>query len=353
LLIKQFNLSETQADAVLNTRLRQLARLEEVKIRTELAALTVERDQLQQPLGDAGALNQVLRAEITALATQLGDDRRSPLVMRNVASAMDDTELMPSEPVTVVLSEKGWVRTAKGHDVDAAGLSFRAGDTLLMVARLRSHQTAVFLDSTGRSYALAINSLPSARGQGEPLTGRFDAPAEARFIAVLGEAPAAQYLLASDAGYGFIVQFNDLIAKPKSGKAVLNLSADAQVLPPLLLPDDRAGAELAVVTSAGYLLVFALDEVPALARGKGNRLIGIPAAKLATRAEIVVALAVIAPNSPLTVLAGKRDLTLKPADIIAYRNERGRRGRLLPRGFQRVDQLLGSVINTLKTGDIL
>ncbi|MBV5310325.1 DNA topoisomerase IV subunit A [Chromatium okenii] len=353
LLIKQFNLSETQADAVLNTRLRQLARLEEVKIRTELAALTVERDQLQQPLGDAGALNQVLRAEITALATQLGDDRRSPLVMRNVASAMDDTELMPSEPVTVVLSEKGWVRTAKGHDVDAAGLSFRAGDTLLTVARLRSHQTAVFLDSTGRSYALAINSLPSARGQGEPLTGRFDAPAEARFIAVLGDAPAAQYLLASDAGYGFIVQFNDLIAKPKSGKAVLNLPIDAQVLPPLLLPEDTAGAELAVVTSAGYLLVFALDEVPALARGKGNRLIGIPAAKLATRAEIVVALAVIAPNSPLTVLAGKRDLTLKPADIIAYQNERGRRGRLLPRGFQHVDQLLGSAVNTLTTSDIL
>lgn len=353
LLIQQFTLSETQADAVLNTRLRQLARLEEVKIRTELAALSAERDQLEQPLGDAGALNQVLRAEITALATQLGDARRSPLMTRNVASAMDDTELMPSEPVTVVLSEKGWVRTAKGHDVDAAGLSFRAGDALLTAARLRSHQTAVFLDSTGRSYALAINSLPSARGQGEPLTGRFDAPAEARFIAVLGEGPAAQYLLASDAGYGFIVQFNDLIAKPKSGKAVLNLPIDAQVLPPLLLPDDSAGAALAVVTSAGYLLVFALDEVPELARGKGNRLIGIPAAKLATRAEIVVALAVIAADRPLTVLAGKRDLTLKSADLAVYRSERGRRGRLLPRGFQRVDQLLGSAVNTLTTSDIL
>ncbi|MBK1693344.1 DNA topoisomerase IV subunit A [Chromatium weissei] len=353
LLMQQFKLSETQANAVLNTRLRQLARLEEMNIRAEVDTLTAEREQLQQPLGDATALNQVLRTEITTLATQLGDDRRSPLVTRSVATAMDDAELAPSEPVTVVLSEKGWVRTAKGHEVDAANLSFRAGDALLALARLRSHQTAVFFDSTGRSYSLAINSLPSARGQGEPLTGRFDAPAAARFIAVLGETPATQYLLAADTGYGFIVQFNDLIAKSKLGKSVLNLPVDAQALPPLPLPNEMIDTQLAVVTSAGYLLVFALNELPVLARGKGNRLIGIPATKLMTRAEIVVAMALVIANDNLTVVAGKRDLTLKPADLVMYRSERGRRGQLLPRGFQRVDQLLGSALNTLNIGDVL
>ncbi len=340
LLINTLALTEVQAEAVLNLRLRQLARLEANALQTEQTALTTEQAGLQRLLDEREALNQLLRTEISAAAAQMGDARRSPLVVREAATALDETELVPSEAVTVVLSAKGWVRAAKGHEVDAAGLSYRAGDALLATARLRSHQHAVFLDSTGRSYSLLVNSLPSARGQGEPLTGRFDPPAEAQFIAVLEAPAAARYLLAADTGYGFIVRLEDLIAKPKAGKTVLNLTAGAQVMPPVLLPvADVALLQVAVVSSAGYLLVFAATDVPELARGKGNRLMGIPALKLTTREEIVVALTVIPAGGNVTVVAGQRTLTLKPSDLAAYQSERGRRGRLLPRGFQHVEAL--------------
>jgi topoisomerase IV subunit A len=340
LLMHEFALSELQVEAVLNTRLRQLARLETGKLQSEQTALTTERDELQRLLGTEAALDQMLRTELSAVATQRGDARRSPLVVRSAATALDETELVPSEPVTVVVSEKGWIRAAKGHEVDAAGLSYRAGDALLAEARLRSHQQVVLLDSTGRSYSLPVNSLPSARGQGEPLTGRLDPPPEARFVAVFGAAAETRYLLASDAGYGFIVRLEELSAKSRAGKTVLTLAAGAQVLPPVALPSEHlALIRVVVATSAGYVLVFAATELPELARGKGNRLIGIPALKLATREEVVVALAVLPAGGSVTVVAGQRTLTLKPADLNAYQSERGRRGRLLPRGFQRVDGL--------------
>lgn len=339
LLMQTFELSEVQVEAVLNTRLRQLARLEASALETERTALATEQNELQRLLGNDAALDQLLRTEISTAVAQMGDARRSPLVVRSAATALDETELVPSEAVTVVLSAKGWIRAAKGHEVDAAGLSYRAGDALLAVARLRSHQQVVLLDSTGRSYSLPVNSLPSARGQGEPLTGRLDPPPEARFIAVLGAAAQTRYLLASDVGYGFIVRLEELSAKARAGKTVLTLVTGAQVLPPVALPsEDLTTLRVAVVTTAGYLLVFAATELPELARGKGNRLIGIPALKLATREEVVLALTVLPTGGNLTVVAGQRTLTLKPTDLDAYQSERGRRGRLLPRGFQRVDQ---------------
>jgi topoisomerase-4 subunit A len=338
ILMARFALSDAQADYVLNTRLRQLARLEELKIRAEQSELAGERDGLQRILGDEAVLKRLLRDEIAADAEKYGDARRSPLVARDAATAIDDNELAPSEPVTVVLSEKGWVRAAKGHEVDVVGLSYRSGDQFLGAARLRSHQTAIFLDSFGRCYALPAHSLPSARGQGEPLTGRLDPPPGARFVAVLGDAPEARYVLASDAGYGFIVRLEDLIAKPKAGKAVLTLPPGAGVLLPVPLADP-ASARLAAVTSAGYLLVFPVSELPEMPRGKGNKIIGIPTARAATREETMIALAVLPTGASLTVLAGKRGFTLKPGDLEAYQGERGRRGRLLPRGFQRVDGL--------------
>ena len=337
-LMARFALSDAQADYVLNTRLRQLARLEEMKIRAEQAELAAERDGLQGILGDEGKLKCLIREEIAADAAKFGDDRRSPLVARTAATALDETEVTPSEAVTVVLSDKGWIRAAKGHDVDAEGLSYRSGDKLLAVARLRSNQTAVFLDSTGRSYSLPAHTLPSARGQGEPLTGRLDLPKGAGFVAVLGDPPETRMVLASDSGYGFIVRMEDLYAKPKSGKAVLNLPADAAILPPIPIPESE-GLRLAAVTSAGYMLVFPLSDLPEMSRGKGNKIVGIPSARLAAREELLAALAVVPPGAALAVVSGKRTFTLKSGDLDLYQGERGRRGKLLPRGFQRVDGL--------------
>jgi topoisomerase-4 subunit A len=240
--------------------------------------------------------------------------------------------------VTVVLSEKGWVRAAKGHDVDPATLSYRSGDRFLAAARLRSNQTVVFLDSTGRSYSLSTHTLPSARGQGEPLTGRLDPPKGASFVAVLGEGTATRLVLASDAGYGFIARLADLYAKPKAGKAVLSLPEGARVLPPVAVPD-ADGGRIAAVTTSGHLLVYSLAELPEMSRGKGNKIIGIPSARVASREEVLAALTVVPAGAGLTIVSGRRTFTLKPADLDLYAGERGRRGKLLPRGFQRVDGL--------------
>jgi topoisomerase-4 subunit A len=341
-LMDRFALSEAQADYVLNTRLRQLARLEEMKIRAEQADLADERDGLQAILGDEQALKRLISEEISADAEKFGDARRAPLVARASAAAIDEIDLAPTEPVTAVLSEKGWVRAAKGHEVDPAGLSYRSGDRLLMAARVRSNQTLVFVDSTGRSYSLPAHTLPSARGQGEPLTGRLDPPAGARFVAVLGDAPDVRVLLASDAGYGFIARIDDLYAKAKAGKAVLTLPKGSEVLPPLPLVEASGkldSARLAAVTTSGHLLLFPISELPEMPRGKGNKIIGIPSARSAAREEWVAALTVIPEGGSLLVLSGKRTLTLKPADLDLYQGERGRRGRLLPRGFQRVEGL--------------
>ncbi|WP_058555851.1 DNA topoisomerase IV subunit A [Thiohalocapsa sp. ML1] len=337
-LMARFGLTDAQAEYVLNTRLRQLARLEEIKIRAEQEELEAERDGLQATLGDAGKLRDLMIEEIERDAETYGDDRRSPLVERDGAQAMNDTELSPSEPVTVVLSQKGWVRQAKGHDIDPLSLGYKAGDAYLDVARLRSSQPAVFLDSTGRSYSLPAHTLPSARGQGEPLTGRLEPPPGASFVAVLGGEPDGRWLLASDAGYGFVCTLADLIAKPRAGKAVLTLPTGARVLRPVPVPGSTADL-VVVATSTGHLLAFPLAELPELVRGKGNKIIGIPAAKVQAREEIVAGIAVVPAGASLAVLSGKRTLNLKPDDLSHYVGERGRRGHLLPRGFQRVDGL--------------
>ena len=257
---------------------------------------------------------------------------------RSAAEALDETELAPSEPVTVVLSEKGWVRSAKGHEIDPAGLGYKAGDRFLAAARVRSNQPVVFLDATGRSYSLQAHSLPSARGQGEPLTGRLAPPKGADFVAVLGGESKSKYLLASDAGYGFIVTLEALYAKPKAGKAALTLPKGAKVLTPV--PVMNTGSDrLAAVTNRGHMLVFPVSELPELARGKGNKIISIPAAKAKSREEYVTALTVVFEGASLTIRSGKRHFTLKPSDLDEYQGERGRRGSKLPRGFQRVEAL--------------
>ncbi|MBX8494362.1 DNA topoisomerase IV subunit A [Pseudomonas cichorii] len=338
-LIARFGLTEIQADYILDTRLRQLARLEEMKLRSEQDALLKEQAKLQALLGSESKLRKLVRAELIADAETYGDDRRSPIVARAEARALSENELMPTEPVTVVLSEKGWVRCAKGHDVDATGLSYKAGDGFKTSAIGRSNQYAVFIDSTGRSYSVAAHTLPNARGQGEPLTGKLQPPPGASFECVLLPDDDALYVIASDAGYGFVVKGEDLQAKNKAGKALLSLPTGAKVILPRPVAD-REQNWLAAVTTEGRLLVFKISDLPQLGKGKGNKIIGIPGERVASREEYVTDLAVIPQGATLVLQAGKRTLSLKADDLEHYKGERGRRGNKLPRGFQRVDTLL-------------
>ncbi len=337
-LMQRFALSEEQADYILDTKLRQLARLEEMKIRAEQEALAAERDRLEKTLGSKQRLKTLVKKELLADAEEYGDARRSPIVEREAAQALDETALISADPVTIVLSEKGWIRAAKGHEVDATALNYKAGDAFRAAALGRSNQLAVFLDSTGRSYSIPAHTLPSARGQGEPLTGRVNPPDGAQFVDVLAGRPDDRYLLASDAGYGFVTKLESMFAKNKAGKALLNLPRGAKVLPVCPVTDVNTD-RIAAVTTEGRLLVIPLSELPEMAKGKGNKIIGIPAARVLDREEYVVGIAVIPEGESLTILSGKRHLTLKAKDLEHYAGERGRRGAKLPRGFQRVDGL--------------
>ncbi len=348
-LMKRFTLSDEQADYILDTKLRQLARLEEMKIRAEQEELAAERDKLEKTLGSKTRLKTLVRKELMADAREYGDDRRSPIVERGAAQALDETTLISAEPVTVVLSEKGWIRAAKGHEVDAAGLNYKAGDGFKASACGRSNQQAVFLDASGRSYSIAAHTLPSARGQGEPLTGRVTPPDAVGFVDVLAGKGSDLYLLASDAGYGFVTRLENMYAKNKSGKALLKLPKGARVLPACAI-NDIAGDRLVAVTTEGRMLVISLQELPEMARGKGNKIIGIPPARVANREEYVVGVAVVSAGDSLTIYSGKRHLTLKPKDIEHYEGERGRRGSKLPRGFQRVDNISASGSANAATG---
>jgi len=348
-LMKRFKLTDEQADYILDTKLRQLARLEEMKIRAEQEELAAERDRLEKTLGSKTRLKTLVRKELIADAREYGDDRRSPIVERGAAQALDETALISAEPVTVVLSEKGWIRAAKGHEVDAAGLNYKAGDDFKASACGRSNQQAVFLDASGRSYAIAAHTLPSARGQGEPLTGRVTPPDAVGFVDVLAGKGSDLYLLASDAGYGFVTRLENMYAKNKSGKALLKLPKGARVLPACAI-NDIASDRLVAVTTEGRMLAISLQELPEMARGKGNKIIGIPPARVANREEYVVGVAVVSAGDSLTIYSGKRHLTLKPRDIEHYEGERGRRGSKLPRGFQRVDNISASGSANAATG---
>jgi len=238
-----------------------------------------------------------------------------------------------------VISEKGWIRAAKGHDIDPAALSYKAGDSFKFAITGRTNQNVILLDSTGRSYSLSAHNLPSARGQGEPLSGRINPPSGATFEGALMGTDEQRVLLTSDAGYGFVATLGDLTSKNKAGKSLLTLPEGARVLPPQLLLNDPAQTLIAAVSNDGRLLVFPVTELPELARGKGNKIINIPSAKVKTREEYVIAVSTIGPGQLLTLFSGKRHITLKASDLDHYRGERGRRGNKLPRGFQKVDQV--------------
>ncbi|WP_424405587.1 DNA topoisomerase IV subunit A [Pasteurella sp. PK-2025] len=330
-LIRRFALSDEQAEAILNLRLRHLAKLEEQELKAEQAKLEEERLSLEQILSSERRLNSLLKKEIQQDAKTYASPRLSPLVEREEAKAIAESEMTPAEPVTVILSEMGWVRCAKGHDIDVRNLNYKAGDKYLAHAYGKSNQPVVFIDSTGRSYALDPLSLPSARSQGEPLTGKLSLPAGASVVHLLFEQDNQPILMASDAGYGFICQFEDLIARNKAGKALISLPENAKVLPPKILPNPTA--LLVALTSAGRMLIFPAQDLPSLAKGKGNKIVTIPAANAKDRSELLVRLLLIEENSSLVFLSGKRKITLKPEDLQKFRAERGRKGTQLPRGL--------------------
>lgn len=337
-LMERFKLTDVQAEAILELKLRHLARLEEMKIREEQKELADEKDELEKLLGSATRLKTLIRKEISADAETYGDERRSPIVERGAAKAMDESALISSEAITVVLSEKGWVRAAKGHEIDAQKLNYKAGDGYQSSATGKSNQLAVFMDSTGRAYSLPAHKLPSARGQGEPLTSFFTQPHGASFIGVMMGNPDDLYLLSSTFGYGFVVRLGDVHANTKKGKAVLKVPAGAGVLPPV-----RVGSiedeDIAMVNSEGQMLLTPLEQLPQMARGKGNKIIGIPAAKLKSGEESAVAMTLLEVGDKLTIYAGKRTKTLTNAELEAYEGERGRRGLKLPRLYRSVDKI--------------
>ena len=337
-LMKRFKLTDDQAEAILELKLRHLAKLEEMAIRTEQKELKQEQTELQKLLSSKQRLKTFIKKELKDIIESHGDERRSPIVERAAAQAISATELISAEPVTIILSEKGWVRSARGHDVDATSLSYKSGDDYLDAAKGKSNQLAVFIDSTGRTYAIPAHTLPSARGQGEPLTGRLNPPSGAIFCGVMAGDPEQLFLLATDVGYGFVVKLEDLITRNKKGKAVLKVPEGAKVLPPVAVPDMETHW-VAIVNNDGKLLIHHIAELPQLPKGKGVKIMNIPTAKARSRQEYVTAITVIDEDDNLKIYSGKRYKVLKPEEMEAYEGERAQRGHKLPQGFRAVSRM--------------
>lgn len=331
ILMQRFSLSQIQAEAILDLKLRHLAKLEEVKIQAEQNELVQERDQLQLILGSKHRLSTLIKKEIQQDAKTYASPRRSPIIERTEAKAISETELLPAEPVTVILSAMGWVRCAKGHEIDVQGLNYKSGDKYLQHAYGKSNQAVIFIDNNGRSYALEPLSLPSARSQGEPLTGKLSLPNDTAIEQLLIDTEEQAYLMASDSGYGFVCKFSDLISRNKAGKALISLTEHAKVLPPQAVLDD--GMLLVAISSNSKMLIFPVADLPSLSKGKGNKIIAIPSAHAKSRKELLSRILLIKPENSLIFHAGRRKITLKPTDLEKFRGERGRRGSQLPRGL--------------------
>ena len=337
-LIAKFKLTDIQADAILDLRLRQLARLEEVKIKGEQDELEAERVDIEKTINSKARLKTLIKKELTADAETYGDKRMSPIVERSEAQAFKEVDLISTEPVTVVLSEKGWVRAAKGHEINATELSYRSGDSFLAAMPGRSNQDAVFLDSTGRAYTAAAHTLPSARGQGEPLTGRFNPPSGAFFTGLALGDKDAKFVVTSDAGYGFVVKLEDMVTKNKAGKSLMTVPKGGVVNQPVQVFDEKH-EYIAAFSNEGRLLIFPVSDLPNLARGKGVKVMNIPKDRVVDRVEFMPIVRTFTEVDALVVHSGKRTLTLKIDELEHYRGERARRGLKLPRGFQKVDDV--------------
>lgn len=337
-LMRRFKLSEEQADAILDLKLRQLAKLEEMKIRGEQGALSEERDSLEKTLNSEQRLKTLVKKELVADAKTYGDERRSPLVERVAAQAMSEAALVTTEAITIVLSKAGWVRAAKGHEVDGESLTYKSGDGFLQSAQGKSNQMAVFLDSTGRTYALPGHSMPSARGHGEPLTGRVTPPDGATFAGLLMGEGMELCVLATDAGYGFVTNLEELFVRNKAGKSVLKVPDGAKVLRPIMIHDLETDV-LVSVSNDGRMLVYPVKELPLLGKGKGDKIIGLTSARGKQADETLVALHALAKGTKLILYAGTKQSVFTPGELKHYRGERGSRGSKLPRGYQKVDAI--------------
>ena len=337
-LRKKLKVTEIQAEAILNLRLRNLAKLEEIKIRGEQDDLSVEKDTLMKLLSSKGRIKTLIKKELTLLGKEYGDQRLSKVVDRSESKAFNELDLIASDPITVVVSDRGWIRSAKGHDIDPRTLSFKSGDTFRLSFRGRSDNPVVIIDSTGRAYTFPSHNLPSARGQGEPVSGRINPPSGATFEGLMMGVADTQFLVASDAGYGFVANLSDLQTKNRSGKTVLTLPNSSKVVQPALISQKKDSCVVAV-SNEGRMLMFSLSELPELARGKGNKIINIPTARSRNREEWMVGVQIVGPEDILVIFSGKRHLKLRFSDLERYRGERGRRGLKLPKGLQKVDSL--------------
>lgn len=337
-LMKRFKLSDEQADAILDTKLRHLAKLEEMQLKAEQDKLGKERDDIEKTLNSSARLKKLIRQELIINAEKFGDKRKSPIIERKEATAMKETEILPTELVTVILSAKGWVRAAKGHEIDPTSLNYKAGDEFLSAATGRSNQPAIFFDSTGRAYSLPAHTLPSARGQGEPLTGKLNPPPGAEFMSVILGEPEQLFVLASDAGYGFVAKLDDLYGKNRAGKTALSLPKGSKALTPRLISDVNKQF-IAVVSNIGNFLIFPLTELPTLTKGKGNKMITIPSGKVATREEFVKDMVVVNSNQNILIIGDGKPFTLKPNDWKNFVDTRAHRGQKLPRGCRSVAKL--------------
>lgn len=336
-LMKRFNLSDLQAEAILDLKLRHLAKLEEVKIKGEQSDLAKERDSLEKTLGSKTRLKTLIKKELQADIDEFGDKRRSPLKVREEAKAIKAEERLPSDPVTVILSQKGWIRQAKGHEVVGQDLNYKAGDDFLAQAQTKTNEQVIFLDSTGRSYVMAVHAMPSARGFGEPLTTKLKAPSGASFVSMIADNPDKKIMMVSSAGYGFITSLEELHTKNRSGKAILKCPTGAKPLPIQIV--DNNHKLIALLSNEGRLLVFDIKDIPELAKGKGNKLLSIPTDRVASGEEFVVGYQLLGAKDSLHIIAGKRKLSLSPHDLDHYLGERGRRGHKLPRGMQKVSTI--------------
>lgn len=330
-LMSHFGIDEIQAEAILELKLRHLAKLEEMEIRREQEELEAKAAIIREQLANPESLKALIINELKDDAKRFGDDRRSPIVQRAEATAISEQDLMPADPVTVVLSEAGWIRSAKGHDVDAENLNFRAGDQYLSHAQGKSNQKVYILDQTGRSYALPINSLPSARGLGEPLSSKLAPVSGVGFLQVLIEEDESEILAMSSKGYGFKTQAKQLDTSAKAGKAFLTIPEDAKPLP--LYPLQQA-THLALLSSAGRLLIIDLSELPILNKGKGNKLIQLE------DKDQIIAMTTLNLDEIIQVVAGQQQLKLKGDDLQKYMGKRATKGQLLPRGYQKANRLL-------------
>ena len=338
-LIAQFKISEIQAEAILELKLRHLAKLEEVKIKSEAEELGKERKSIELLLSSETRLKTYIKKELRVILEEFGDKRRCQIVSDvSSAQAFNDQDMIPAENVTVVLSEKGWVKAAKGHEIDSSSLNYKSGDTYLKDAKGRSNQMAFFIDSTGRSYSLLANSLPSARGQGEPLTGKLTPPLGAEFIDVVMGQDDQAVILSSDAGYGFVTTLGNLNSKTKSGKHVIMLSKQARANR-LAMVEDIDGHFVAVVTNRARLLIFPVSELPLLSKGKGNKLIQIANKDFIDREEFVVGVCAIKDNQKLRVQYGKKHKNYAFDDLVNFVSHRARKGLILPGVFKKVDSI--------------